>query len=73
MAHGLPVISSDLPTSKEIMGDFAIYFPNGDIKALASKLQEATQIDWHTKFEEAIRMAHRFDLSEVMPQWQEVL
>lgn len=73
MAHGLPVVSSDLPTSKEIMGDFAIYFPNGDIDVLASKLQEATQIDWHTKSEEAIRMAHRFDLSEVMPQWQEVL
>ena len=73
MAHGLPVVSSDLPTSKEIMGDFAIYFPNGDIGALASKLQEATQIDWHTKSEEAIRMAHRFDLSEVLPLWQEVL
>jgi hypothetical protein len=55
------------------MGDFAIYFPNGDIDVLASKLQEATQIDWPVKSEEAIRMAHRFDLSEVMPQWQEVL
>jgi glycosyltransferase involved in cell wall biosynthesis len=25
MAHGLPVISSDLPTSKEIMGNFGLY------------------------------------------------
>ena len=73
MAHGLPIVSSDLPTSKEIMGSFAIYFPNGDIGALASKLQEATEIDWPVKSKEAIRTAHRFDLSEVMPQWQEVL
>ena len=73
MAHGLPVVSSDLPTSKEIMGDNALYFPNGDIDALASKLQEATQLDWPAKSEEAIRTARRFDISEVMPQWQEVL
>ncbi len=73
MAHGLPIVSSDLPTSKEIMGSFAIYFPNGDIGALASKLQEATEIDWPVKSKEAIKTAHRFDLSEVMPQWQEML
>lgn len=73
MAHGLPVVSSDLPTSKEIMGNNALYFPNGDIEALASKLQEATQIAWPAKSEEAIRTARRFDISEVMPQWQEVL
>ena len=73
MAHGLPIVSSDLPTSKEIMGDNALYFPNGDIGALASKLQEATQLDWPAKSEEAIRTARRFDISEVMPQWQEVL
>ena len=73
MAHGLPVVSSDLPTSKEIMGDNALYFPNGDIDALASKLQEATQTDWPVKSKEAIKTARRFDISEVMPQWLEVL
>ena len=49
MAHGLPVISSNIPTSKEILEDFGIYFNNGDVKSLANKLQEATQIDWSTK------------------------
>ena len=73
MAHGLPIVSSDLPTSKEIMGDNALYFPSGDTKTLASKLLEAAQIDWPTKSEEAIRTAHHFDISEVMPLWQEVL
>ena len=39
MAHGLPVISSDLPSSKEILGDFGIYFKNGDVDELAQKLE----------------------------------
>ena len=49
MAHGLPVVSSNLPTSKEIMGDFGIYFNNGNIEHLASQLHRATQIDWQEK------------------------
>ena len=73
MAHGLPVISSDLPTSKEIMGDNALYFPNGDINALASKLQEATQIDWSERSEEALRLVQRFDISQVLPEWKKVI
>ena len=73
MAHGLPVISSDLPTSKEIMGDNALYFPNGDINALASKLQEATQIDWSERSEEALRLVQRFDISQLLPEWKKVI
>lgn len=34
MAHGLPIISSNLPTSKEIMGDFGLYFVNGDVNEI---------------------------------------
>ena len=37
MAHGLPVISSDLPTSQEIMGNFGLYFTNGDVNGMAQK------------------------------------
>lgn len=70
MAHGLPVISSDLPTSKEIMGDFGIYFNNGDIKDLAQKLEEATHIDWKSKSDEAIKIAQRFDVKQIVEQWK---
>ena len=73
MSHGLPIISSNLPIAMEIMGDTALYFSNGDTNTLASKLLEATQINWLTKSEEAIKTAHHFDISEVMPLWQEVL
>ena len=73
MAHGLPVVSSDLPTSLEIMGDFGLYFRNGDIKELAEKLHEATQIDWKKKSEEAFAIARHFDLSQIADQWRKVL
>ena len=72
MAHGLPVVSSDLPTSQEIMGTFGLYFKNGDAEALATKLQEASQIDWQAKSKEAITIAHRFDISQIMPYWQKM-
>jgi glycosyltransferase involved in cell wall biosynthesis len=40
---------------------------------IADQLQAATQIDWIRKSEEAKKIARRFDISEVRPQWQEVL
>ena len=73
MAHGLPIVSSDLPTSLEIMGDFGIYFRNKDIKELAEKLHEATQLDWKKKSEEAFTIAQRFDLSQIAEQWREII
>ena len=73
MAHGLPVISSDLPTSQELMGDFALYFENGNIEQLAERLKDATQMDWPTKSAEAFKIAQRFDISNIILQWKEML
>ncbi len=73
MAHGLPVVSSDLPTSKEIMGDFGIYFKNGDITDLAERLEEATQIDWSKKSQEAFDIAKRFDINNIISRWKEII
>jgi glycosyltransferase involved in cell wall biosynthesis len=73
MAHGVPVISSDLPTSLEIMGDFGIYFKNGSIEDLAKKLLDPTRIDWKKKSKEAHAIACRFDLSHIAKQWKEIL
>ena len=73
MAHGLPVVSSDLPTSLEIMGDFGIYFKNGDISDLANRLEEATNIDWQKKSKEAIQIAHKFDITHITEQWKALL
>lgn len=73
MAHGLPVVSSDLPTSKEIMGDFALYFKNGDIEELAQRLEDATHIDWQTKSKEALEIAKRFDVQKIIEQWKQLI
>lgn len=73
MSHGLPIISSDLPSSKEIMGDFALYFRNGDIEELAQRLEDATQINWQTKSKEAIKIAERFDINNIIKQWKQLI
>lgn len=73
MAHGLPIVSSDLPTSKEIMGDYALYFKNGDIKELAQRLEDATHIDWQTKSKEALEIAQRFDIQNIIQQWKQMI
>ena len=73
MAHGLPVVSSDLPTSKEIMGDFGLYFRNGDINELAQRLEDATKLDWATKSQEAIMISQRFDVEHIIKQWKQLI
>lgn len=73
MAHGVPVVSSDLPTSLEIMGDFGLYFNNGDIEQLAKKLEEATQLEWKEKSKMAIDIARRFDIANIIGQWKELI
>ncbi|MBQ3699686.1 MAG: glycosyltransferase [Prevotella sp.] len=73
MAHGLPIVSSDLPTSKEIMGDFGLYYINGDVKGLARQLKQATQLDWPMKSKEALKIAKRFNLDTIIRQWHQLL
>lgn len=73
MSHGLPIISSDLPVSKEILGDFGMYFRNGDIEELAKVLEEAIQIEWMSKSIEALEIAKQFDISNIIEQWKQLI
>ena len=73
MAHGLPIVSSDLPTSKEIMGEFGLYFKNGNIKALAECLKEATRINWKEKSKDALEIANRFGVDQIIEKWKQVI
>ena len=73
MAHGLPVVSSDLPTSKEILGDFGLYFNNGNIAELAQRLVDATQLDWKEKSKEALKIANKFDIKQIVEKWKIVI
>jgi glycosyltransferase involved in cell wall biosynthesis len=73
MSHGLPIVTSDLPVCKEIMGDFALYFKNGNIEELAQRLENATHIDWQEKSKEAIKIAQRFDVTQIVEQWKQLI
>lgn len=73
MAHGLPVVSSDLPTSIEIMGDLGIYFENGNIEQLAQRLEESTRINWQEASEKAIERADDFAISTIIKQWKKLI
>jgi glycosyltransferase involved in cell wall biosynthesis len=73
MAHGLPVISSDLPTSREIMGDYGLYYINGDVNGLAHQMLQATKMDWTAKSNEAFGIASRFNLDSITAQWKKVM
>ena len=73
MAHGLPVISSDLPSSKDILGDFGLFFKNGNIQELAQRLEDAIHINWQQKSDEAITIAQRFNVKEIAGQWKKLI
>ena len=73
MSHGLPVVASDLPICKEVLGDFGLYFKNGNIQELAQKLENATMIDWQKKSGEALRTANKFNTEKIITQWKELL
>lgn len=73
MSHGLPIVTSDLPVCQEILGDFGLYFENGNIEDLAQQLEEATHIDWQTKSQEAFKIAQRFNINHIIEQWKQLI
>ena len=70
MSHGLPVVTSDLPICKEILGDFGLFYENGNIEELAQRLENATYIDWQAKSEEALKISQRFEIYHIIEQWK---
>ena len=73
MVHGLPIVSSDLPTSKEILGDFGLYFKNGNIEELSQRLVDATKLYWKEKSKEAINISNGFDIKKIVEKWKKII
>lgn len=66
LACGLPCLLSDTPGHREIAGDAAAYFPDGDPEALAAALPVAAGPDARARARvEGPRAASRFDISAV--------
>lgn len=74
-ALGTPVIASDIPINREILGDSARYFAPHDADALADLLQAVTDDDaLHSELAAAGRRnAARFTWAETTRQWNMLL
>lgn len=69
MSHGVPVISSDLPSSYDILGDNGIYFKNGDEYDLAEKMEEAASMNWEKASMNALSIAQSYDIERIRKRW----
>ena len=45
MASGIPIVTSDIPASREVCGEAALYFPPGNVTALTSQLSRVLEED----------------------------
>ncbi|WP_341577869.1 glycosyltransferase family 1 protein [Microbacterium schleiferi] len=74
-ALGTPVIASDIPINREILGDSALYFAPHDAAALANLLRAVTDDDaLHTELAAAGRRnASRFTWAETTRHWNTML
>lgn len=73
MSHGLPIVASDLPVCKEVLGDFGLYFKTGNVQELAQKMEEATKIDWQKKSKEALHISNKFNAEHIIAQWKALI
>lgn len=76
MAHGLPVISSDIPVAKELMNDkeVAVFFKSENISQLTDCLNYmASEADLEVMGEKAYLYSKEFDIKHISNQWNEII
>lgn len=72
MAHGLPIISSDIPVARELLSEngASVMFANGDVSQLACLLGRMSSLnDWETMSRKALDFSHHFDIDETCSKW----
>jgi signal recognition particle GTPase len=55
------------------MGDFGMYFSIGDVNGMARQMEQATNMDWQEKSEQALQIAARFNLETIINQWKQLI
>lgn len=75
MAHGLPIISSDIPTSRELLGGAtnALLFKSEDEQDLAEKMKCMSESKELSRMgEESIALSRQFKVEKAVEQWEEL-
>ena len=77
MAHGLPIVSSDLPVAKELLEGHhcGTFFKCGDIDDMAVALNRimASTTKWAEMSENALQTSSLFSVENIRQQWIQVL
>lgn len=74
LASGRPVVASDVPGLREIVGNAGILFPQGDAQALAKTilaLEEHSKLRQQT-IEKGLQRAHQYDISTMIEAYWQV-
>lgn len=76
MSHGLPVIASDVPVARELLGgkDFSFIFENGNAASLAGEMLRVVRTeDLASLGEKAKEYAARFNVARTATVWEKIL
>lgn len=76
MAHGLPIISSDLPVTRELLGgkEVAILFEKENVCRLSECLNYmATVADLNEMSKKSVAYAEKFKIDAIIKQWEKIL
>lgn len=75
MAHGLPIISSDIPTSRELLAGTTntFFFKTEDERDLAEKMKQMSESKELSRMgEESLALAGQFGVEKAVKQWEEL-
>lgn len=76
MAHGLPVIASDLPVVRELFDGKSnvLLFKNEDAADLAEKMEQMSRnTRWKEMQEESLRTAQMLHIDTIIKEWEKML
>lgn len=76
MAHGLPVIASDIPVCRELLSGKGVgmMFSTGDAQDLASCMERmAAATDWEAMSSRSLDLSTRFSIGETVARWEELM
>jgi glycosyltransferase involved in cell wall biosynthesis len=67
-AAGLPIVASDLPALRDVLGDAATFVAPDDVDAWAEALAVVARRDLHPPIPDVVARAQRFDIESVTTQ-----